>query len=73
MIEYSFVLYFLLCVVLVIFFTILTYNTIEHFGEYFDSNCHKKGHLCKAILYFIYSGGCVYIFIILFNHFKQFI
>lgn len=66
-------LYLLLCVVCVILFGILTYSAIEHFGEYFNSECYKKGHLCKAIFYFIYSGGCVYIFIILFNHFKQFI
>lgn len=73
MIDYLFVLYFLLCIICIILFGILSYNAIEHFREYFSSDCYKKSHLCKAIFYFIYSGGCVYIFIILFNQFKQFI
>lgn len=73
MTENLFRLCLLLCVICAILFGILTYNAIEHFGEYFSSEHYKKSHLCKAICYFIYSGGCVYIFIILFNYFKQFI
>lgn len=73
MTENLFGLYLLLCVICIILFGVFTYAAIENFGECFDGNYYKKSHLCKAILQFIYSGVCIYIFINLFNHFKQFI
>lgn len=73
MTENLYGLYLLVCFICIIISGIFTYFAIENFGEYIYGSIYKKSHLCKAILQFIYSGVCIYIFITLFNHFKQFI